>query len=245
MLHRSLFVIVLSLAMSAVSGCGGGSNKTGTPTPAVKSILVSPGSTTILMGKQQQFSATATYADGSTTSAPAGTTWSSSNTAVATVDSSGLVKGVAPGDVTISAAVGSVNGTSSTKVQTVLATLDRSNDVAGPDKDNNGVRDDIDQVIAGFGLTATQAKALTQFAAALQVAILNSPDRTSAYSNAVELHRGQECVYSQLNKDSTRYTKQVKAFTLNTQPRVTAFIGFSHNASGAVYPQPTGTVCKS
>jgi len=55
---------------------------------------------------------------------------------------------------------------------------------------------------------------------------------------------GQECVFSQLSADSTKYTKQVKASTLNTQPRVMAFVGFSHNASGAVYPQPTGTVCK-
>jgi hypothetical protein len=244
MLRRCGVVIFLSLAMVAVSSCGNNSNKTGTPTAAVKSLSVSPGSATILMGKQQQFSATATYSDGSTTSAPAGITWTSSNTAVATVDAGGLVKGVAPGNVTISAAVGSVNGSSSTKVQTVLANLDRSTDVAGPDKDGNGVRDDIDQVIAGFGLTASQAKALTQFAAALQVAILTSPDRTSAYSNAVELHRGQECVFSQLTADSTKYTKQIKAFTLNTQPRVMAFADFSHNASGAVYPQPTGTVCK-
>ncbi|HEX3373496.1 MAG TPA: Ig-like domain-containing protein [Edaphobacter sp.] len=244
MLHRFGFAIFLSSALFAVSGCGSGSNKTGTPSLAVQSIAVSPGSATILMGKQQQFSTTATYSDGSTKPAPAGLTWSSSNTAIATVDSSGLVKGVAPGNVTISAAVGSANGSSSTKVETVLATLDRSPDIAGPDKDNNGVRDDIDQVIAGFGLTASQARALTQFAASLQVAILSSPDRTSAYSNAVEVHRGQECVFSQLSADSTKYTKQVKAFTLNTQPRVTAFLGFSHNASGAIYPQPTGTVCK-
>jgi Bacterial Ig-like domain (group 2) len=244
MLHRLWFVMVLSLGVFAVSGCGNGSGRSGTSTAAVKSIAVSPGSATILMGKQQQFSATATYSDGSTSATAAGLTWSSSNTAVATVDGSGVVKGVAPGSATISAAAGSVSGASSAKVQTVLATLDRSTDVAGPDKDNNGVRDDIDQVIAGFGLTASQTKALTQFAAALQVAILSSPDRTSAYANAVELHRGQECVFSQLSADSTKYTKQIKAFTLNTQPRVTAFVGFSHNASGAVYPQPTGTVCK-
>ena len=244
MLHRFWVVIVLSLAMFAVSSCGNGSDKTGTPAAAVRSISVSPESPTILMGKQQQFSATATYSDGSTKSPPAGLIWTSSNTAVATVDGSGLAKGVAPGNATISAAVDSVNGTSSTKVETVLAMLDRSTDVAGPDKDHNGVRDDIDQVIAGFGLTASQTKALTQFAAALQVAILSSPDRNSAFSNAVELHRGQECVFSQLSADSTRYTKQIKAFTMNTQPRVMAFVGFSHNAGGAVYPQPTGTVCK-
>ena len=244
MRHRFGFAILLSVTIFPLSSCGSGSNKTGTPTAAVTSIAVSPGSATILMGKQQQLSVTATYSDGSTKPAPPGTTWSSSNTAVATVDTSGLVKGVAPGNVTISAAVGSVNGTSATKVETVLATLDRSSDVAGPDKNNNGVRDDIDQVIAGFGLSASQTKALTQFAAALQVAILSSPDRNSAYSNAVEIHRGQECVFSQLSADSTKYTRQIKAFTLNTQPRVTAFLGFSHNASGAIYPQPTGTVCK-
>ncbi|MCU1249339.1 MAG: hypothetical protein JWQ49_2368 [Edaphobacter sp.] len=244
MLHRFGFAIVLSLTIFAVASCGNGSGRTGSSEAAVKSISVSPGSATILMGKQQQFSATATYSDGSTKSAPAGLTWSSSNTAVATVDGSGLATGVAPGNATILAAVGAVNGASSTKVQTVLATLDRSTDVAGPDKNNNGVRDDIDQVIAGFGLTAGQAKALTQFAAALQVAILSSPDKNSAYSNAVELHRGQECVFSQLSADSTKYTRQIKAFTLNTQPRVMAFLDFSHNASGAVYPQPTGTLCK-
>src|SRR3979411_3236544 len=187
MLHRCGVVILLSLAMLTVSSCGSSSNKTGTPTAAVKSLSISPGLATILMGKQQQFSATATYSDGSTKSTPAGLTWSSSNTAVATVDGSGLDTGVGPGTGTILAAVGAVNGTSSTKVQTFLATLDRSTDVAGPDKNNNGVRDDIDQVIAGFGLTAGQAKALTQFAAALQVAILSSPDKNSAYSNAVEL----------------------------------------------------------
>src|ERR1700726_1129702 len=119
MLHRFWFVIVLSLTMFAVSSCGNGSNQAATSAPAVKSISLSPGSTTILMGKQQQFSATATYSDGSMKFAPAGTTWSSSNTAVATVDSSGLVKGVGPGDATISAAVGSVSGTSATKVETV------------------------------------------------------------------------------------------------------------------------------
>ena len=245
MLHRFCFVSVLSLAIFTVSGCGNGSGKTPSLPANVKSLSVSPASSTILMGKQQQFSATATYSDGSTKSAPAGTLWSSSNTAVATVDSgSGLVKGIGPGDVTISAAFASVSGASSTKVETILATLDRSTEVAGPDKDGNGVRDDIDQVIAGFGLTSSQARALTQFAAALQVAILNSRDRNTAFANAVEIHRSQVCVFSLLNGDSTTYTKQIKAFTLNTEPRVMAFLGFSNNASGAVYPQPTGTICK-
>jgi hypothetical protein len=63
MLHRLWFVIVLSLGVFAVSGCGNGSGSGGTSTATVKSIAVSPGSSTILMGKQQQFSATATYSD--------------------------------------------------------------------------------------------------------------------------------------------------------------------------------------
>src|SRR5260370_40236656 len=92
------------------------------------------------MGSQQQFSATAVSADGSTKASPAGLTWSSSNTAVVTVDNTGLVKGVAPGTVTISASLGAVNGASSAKIETVLATLDRSSDVAGRHKNRNRVR---------------------------------------------------------------------------------------------------------
>ena len=243
MRHRSSVVFFLLLGLFTIAGCGGG-NKTVTPTATLKSISVSPGSITVLMGSQQQFSTTAVYADGSTKASPAGLTWSSSNTAVATVDITGLVKGVAPGTVTISASLGAVNGASSAKIETVLARLDRSSDVAGPDKDGNGVRDDIDQVIAGYDLSASQTKALTQFAAALQTAILTSPDANSAYLNTVELHRGQECVLSQLSGDATKYAKQIKAFTLDTQPRVTAFISFVHNVGGAVFPQITGTICK-
>ena len=59
MAHRLWFVIVLSLTMFAVPSCGNGAGRTETPTAVVKSISISPGSTTILMGKQQQFPATA------------------------------------------------------------------------------------------------------------------------------------------------------------------------------------------
>src|ERR1700692_4450530 len=116
MLPRFWFVFVLFLTMFAVSSCGNGPNQPAAPAATVKSLSVTPGSTTILMGKQQQFSAAATYSDGSMSSTPAGIMWSSSNTAVATGDGRGVGKGLGPGNATISAAVGSVSGASATKV---------------------------------------------------------------------------------------------------------------------------------
>lgn len=62
-----------------------------------------------------QLTATGTFNDGST--GPTSVTWTSGSTAVATVNTGGLVTGVAPGSATISAASGSITaGTASITV---------------------------------------------------------------------------------------------------------------------------------
>ena len=90
----------------------------GPPPPALTSILVSPAAQTILTGSTEQFTATGTYADGSSKDISLQVTWGSSNTAVATVNTSGLVSAVAPGNTTISATLNSV---SSSTALTVIA----------------------------------------------------------------------------------------------------------------------------
>jgi hypothetical protein len=77
----------------------------------VKSISVSPSSATVPIGQTQQLTAAASPPGSATTFA-----WSSSNDAVATVSSSGLVTGVAAGTATISASAGGKTGTSSITV---------------------------------------------------------------------------------------------------------------------------------
>jgi len=137
-----------------------------------------------------------------------------------------------------------ISGGTPAKVETILATLDRSASLSGPDANNNGVRDDIDQVIGGLGLSPAQTQAALQYAAALQVAMLTTTDSNSGFNNAVEIQRGQDCMAQQMGLGYTKYSRQIRAFTFNTQARVMAYINFEHNIGGTVFPQITGTICK-
>jgi hypothetical protein len=79
--------------------------------PGVKNVTVTPSSATIAVNGSVQLTATASPAK-STSSF----TWSTSNAAVATVTTSGLVTGVAAGTATIRATAGSVSGSSTITV---------------------------------------------------------------------------------------------------------------------------------
>ncbi|MCH8841596.1 MAG: Ig-like domain-containing protein [SAR324 cluster bacterium] len=72
--------------------------------PAVLlSISLTPPTATIADEATQQIAATGTFSDGSSSTLTAGITWDSSDTAVATVDTSGLASAVAVGEATLSA----------------------------------------------------------------------------------------------------------------------------------------------
>jgi uncharacterized protein YjdB len=97
-------------------------NKTGSVTLTVSnrtvtSINISPTSATInsTFGQTtQQFTSTATFDDGTMTNQ---VNWSSSNTNVATVNSSGLASAVASGSCTITASLGGMSAPASLTVQ--------------------------------------------------------------------------------------------------------------------------------
>ena len=78
------------------------------PAATLSSVAVS--GTAPAVGATAQFSATATFSDGTTQSVTAQATWASSDTTVASVSSSGLVSGVAPGGADISATYQNVTG---------------------------------------------------------------------------------------------------------------------------------------
>ena len=81
--------------------------------PTLVSIAVTPGSATIGVNATQQFTATGTFSDNSTKDVTTQSTWTSSNTGVATVGAgTGLATGVAGGGpVTITATDGTIKGT--------------------------------------------------------------------------------------------------------------------------------------
>jgi uncharacterized protein YjdB len=82
---------------------------------SVTTVAVSPAAASVRVGSTQQLTAATQNAAGTTLSGAA-VTWATSNAAVATVDSAGLVKGLTPGSATISATSSGVTGTSAIAV---------------------------------------------------------------------------------------------------------------------------------
>ncbi|HTF62396.1 MAG TPA: Ig-like domain-containing protein, partial [Edaphobacter sp.] len=72
-------------------------------TPTLVSLSISPLNPSVVVGGTQQFAATAFYSDSSKTDVTSSATWSSSNTAVATISATGLASAVAQGNTTIGA----------------------------------------------------------------------------------------------------------------------------------------------
>ena len=90
------------------------------PAPALQSLAVTPAGETIAVGENQQYTATGSFANGSSQNITANVTWVSSNSSIATINAAGLATGVAEGIVTISATDPN-SGLSSSTTLTVIS----------------------------------------------------------------------------------------------------------------------------
>jgi trimeric autotransporter adhesin len=88
----------------------------------ITSISVSPTGRTIAPGTELAFTATGTFSDSSTQVLTTEATWTSSNTAVATVGAGGVATAVGPGITNVGAAFGGVPGSASLTVSSVTLT---------------------------------------------------------------------------------------------------------------------------
>ena len=86
-------------------------------TAQLTSIAVTPANPAVAVGGTQQFTATGTYSDQSTQNLTSQVTWTSSSTAVATINGTGRATGVSQGSTTVTGALGELNGTSTLTVQ--------------------------------------------------------------------------------------------------------------------------------
>jgi uncharacterized protein YjdB len=84
--------------------------------PALNSITVTPVNPSINAGATQALTATGNYQGGGTQNLTSQVTWKSATTSVATVSSSGVVTGISGGTSTISATLGSINGSTTVSV---------------------------------------------------------------------------------------------------------------------------------
>ena len=120
--------------------------------PAIpESITVSLASATVMVGDTQQLTATLNISDGTSHDITASVTWSTSDEAVATVDSSGLVTTVGAGTATITA---TGEGFTSTADVTVEAPADSTGGLFGPILGLPSVGDPSVSIIAQVALIA-------------------------------------------------------------------------------------------
>jgi hypothetical protein len=96
---------------ASLSGVNGSMQVTVTAaTATLQSIAVTAPSLSIAQGTTDQFTATGTYSNGTIQNLTSQVTWTSSNTAVATISASGLATSAAAGSTTIQASLSGING---------------------------------------------------------------------------------------------------------------------------------------
>ena len=106
----SRLLLALSLG-AALTGCiGSGSSQSNTPPPTVTAVSITPNNSAVSVGKGLQFSAKATYSDGTTKDITSTAIWQVSDSTVASV-SGGNVSGEKPGVVNVRANSGQVSAT--------------------------------------------------------------------------------------------------------------------------------------
>ena len=105
-----------STTISATSGSVTGSTTLTVQPTVLTSITVRPVNKKIAQLTSQQFQAIGTYTDGSTHNLTQQVSWSSSNTAVATITIGGRAHTLTPGTTTITATLGSISGSTPLRV---------------------------------------------------------------------------------------------------------------------------------
>ena len=99
-----------NMAIKAISGIVLGSATLNVVPAAMASISVTPSQFSILVGANQQFTATGVFTDGTTTDLTLTATWTSSTPSIATITKAGFVSGKAQGSTTITATSGAFVG---------------------------------------------------------------------------------------------------------------------------------------
>src|ERR1700691_3387425 len=100
-----LLPFVLAFA-GLLAGCSSGSSSSSNPT--LTSIAVTPATMSVTAGQTQQYKAVGTYSNSTTQDITAMATWTSSNTAVATIIAGGLATTLTQGTTMVTAGLSGV-----------------------------------------------------------------------------------------------------------------------------------------
>ncbi len=119
----------------------------------------------------------------------------------------------------------------------------------GIDSDNNGIRDDIDQLIKQkFSDTQAIKQAAEQEARALQK-FMEVTTKEEALTAAEQIARATSCTFKVLSDPIHDYeirqalSIEIEAWTTNTEERLLKYLESSKLISGAYFMQPVEPIC--
>jgi hypothetical protein len=125
--------------------------------------------------------------------------------------------------------------------------LDRSNSIAGPDANRNGVRDDVEAWVNAQPLVDVQRKALLQKARALQQTLLvDLKDKAALQRVGEGLVASSNCggdVFSPYIGFS-QLAGKIEAMTANTKERAVRYMQYNAARSGSSTTLPNGNTCE-
>jgi hypothetical protein len=130
----------------------------------------------------------------------------------------------------------------------VIPKLDRSSDIAGPDTNQNGVRDDIEAWISAQPVNDGQRKALMQKARSLQVTLRVDLQDAAALQRAGDgLAASSNCGLIQFSPYEifSKLAGKIESMTANTRERAQRYMQYNAARSGSTTTFPNGNTCES
>ena len=130
-----------------------------------------------------------------------------------------------------------------------LPVLDRSDDLLGPDEDNNGVRDDIDAYIDRVYTQPEQHAAVMQAAKVSQKYMtIDVADKIAVKKLGIEEGKAVNCAFDRFemsaDKNPLIVMTEIEAMTANTKKRLLAYLAVSKAASGMAFSSVSGDTCE-
>ncbi len=113
-------------------------------------------------------------------------------------------------------------------------------DIAGPDKDNNGIRDDVDDYIDSHYTDVKRRKAAQQLARMYQEML--TVDKSDKDKVAEVSKKGMLAISCAVNNNI--YLREIKPLVLNTKKRVKEFYKYDSLRDGTTTTLPEGDTCE-
>jgi len=128
-----------------------------------------------------------------------------------------------------------------------LPTLDLTASVTGTDADHNGIRDDIDALIAQQADMPVQRAALSQLAQSIQATLtLDATNAPATAAVAMGMRQAIACLFTQYDAQTAAGRFHwLQEVSINTLVRLKAYDHFNIAMNNSATPMATGTVCNA